>query len=147
MSTLRGMPGCLLCLLLLLGCSGAETPTPTPGYFLTFTPTPQPTKTAEQAAEQVKQMMASSPEFVASQHIARGSECAVCHDPFPPTASPKESTCLACHGGSEAKLAAFDDQYKYHTVHLGVIACADCHTAHGPYEVKCLICHPACTLH
>ncbi len=147
MSRLLTLLACVLSLVVLFGCSGESTPTPAPGYFLTFTPTAEPTKTAEEAAERVKQMMESSPSFVASQHVARGTECTGCHDPFPPTGTPKESICLACHGGSEAKLAAFDEQYKYHTVHLGKIACADCHTAHGPYEVKCLICHPACTLH
>ncbi len=141
---------CVVCLLfsaVLAGCQlGA---TPTPEVILYVRPTPKPTRTIEQMVEDATTLAASSPDFLASQHLAKGAQCQSCHDPFPPTKPPASEPCLVCHGGSDERLAALrtTPATKWHEMHLDIITCADCHYGHEKFEVKCLICHPSCTLH
>ena len=81
--------------------------------------------------------------FLADRHVGRGLKCESCHNSMPPKAQGVTKQCLACHGGSYAKLAekTADADMNPHDTHLGEIECSDCHQGHKPPRLVCDQCH------
>lgn len=80
--------------------------------------------------------------FLIDKHAAAGVTCAKCH--VESTAKPPAmATCLSCHGGTYAKLAAqtAQDQPNPHESHRGEVDCAECHHVHKVSVTKCNECH------
>ena len=80
--------------------------------------------------------------FLIDKHVAAGLTCAKCH--IESTAkAPQTETCLACHGGTYAKLAAMKqgEQPNPHASHRGEVACAECHHVHKASVTLCNQCH------
>ncbi len=79
----------------------------------------------------VAQAPGSGHGFLIDKHVAAHLTCAQCH--IESTAkAPETATCLSCHGGTYAKLAAMtvDDQPNPHASHRGEVPCAECHHVH-----------------
>ncbi len=81
--------------------------------------------------------------LLADRHVARGLKCESCHNPMPPKAQGVDKQCLACHGGTYAKLAeqTADADMNPHDSHLGEVPCGDCHQGHKPPRLVCDQCH------
>lgn len=80
--------------------------------------------------------------FLIDKHVAAGVTCAKCH--IESTAkAPETVTCLACHGGTYAKLAEMTkgDQPNPHLSHRGEEPCASCHHVHMASVTLCNQCH------
>ena len=80
--------------------------------------------------------------FLIDKHVAAGLACNKCHTES--TAKPPEmATCLACHGGTYAKLAAMTnkDQPNPHAWHRGDVLCSECHHVHKASVTLCSQCH------
>jgi fumarate reductase flavoprotein subunit len=83
----------------------------------------------------------SNPSFLASQHLAKGLQCESCHHRLPPVGTPRKEICLACHGGSYAKLAALTQtKMNPHQSHVGEMPCQFCHYGHQPFDSQCSKC-------
>ncbi len=121
-------------------CQGAPKATPTAYATPTLPPTPTPKPTRSVA--EVQSAWQSQP-YLASTHLKKGLQCQTCHNPFPPNGAPESKTCLTCHGGSYAAVAALvKSNPNPHQSHLGEIACAECHRGHESFALKCSGCHP-----
>lgn len=81
--------------------------------------------------------------FLIDKHVAAGLSCSKCHTESPPAKEPEMATCLACHGGTYAKLAAMTDkdQPNPHVSHRGEVPCAECHHVHMASVTLCSQCH------
>ncbi len=84
----------------------------------------------------------SAAGFLADRHAARGAACASCHKDGPASAVDM-TECLACHGGSYAKLAQRTDKSDInpHETHLGEAQCTACHAGHRAPQLACDNCH------
>ena len=80
--------------------------------------------------------------FLIDKHIAAKVTCAQCHTENTAT-PPTVATCLTCHGGSYAKLAAMteNDKPNPHSSHRGDVPCDQCHHVHKASETLCNQCH------
>ncbi len=85
---------------------------------------------------------AADGQFLADRHVAKGVKCESCHKAGP-NAAPKKADCLACHGGTYAKLAEKTDKLEVnpHDSHQGEIECSKCHKGHKPAVLECARCH------
>ena len=81
--------------------------------------------------------------FLIDKHIAAGLTCSKCHAESPPAKGPDTATCLTCHGGTYAKLAAMTskDDPNPHASHQGDVDCAECHHVHTASVTLCDQCH------
>ena len=80
--------------------------------------------------------------FLIDKHVAAGLACNKCHTESTAKA-PEMATCLSCHGGTYAKLAAMTDkdQPNPHASHRGEVPCAECHHVHMASVTLCNQCH------
>jgi fumarate reductase flavoprotein subunit len=80
--------------------------------------------------------------FLIDKHVAAGLTCNKCHTESTAKA-PETATCLSCHGGTYAKLAAMTngDQPNPHASHQGDLPCAQCHHVHMKSVTMCNKCH------
>ena len=80
--------------------------------------------------------------FLIDKHVAASVTCAQCHTQNT-TTPPTMTTCLSCHGGTYAKLAAMTvkDMPNPHASHRGDVACEQCHHVHKVSETLCNQCH------
>lgn len=75
-------------------------------------------------------------------HGKAGVTCAACHAERPPKLAPAQTTCLHCHGGNYAAVAAKSTAVPNpHASHLGELPCGDCHHVHRASVIKCNQCH------
>jgi hypothetical protein len=80
--------------------------------------------------------------FLIDKHVKAGVDCAKCHTQNTKT-PPTTETCLSCHGGTYAKLAAMTekDTPNPHSSHRGDVPCEQCHHVHKASETMCNQCH------
>jgi fumarate reductase flavoprotein subunit len=80
--------------------------------------------------------------FLIDKHVAARISCAQCHAQSTAT-PPPTATCLSCHGGTYAKLAAMTakDAPNPHASHRGDVDCAECHHVHKASVTLCNQCH------
>jgi len=80
--------------------------------------------------------------FLIDSHVKAGVSCAQCHTQNTAT-PPTTQTCLTCHGGTYAKLAATTekDLPNPHASHRGDVDCAECHHVHKASVTLCNQCH------
>jgi len=80
--------------------------------------------------------------FLIDKHVAAGLTCAKCHTESTAKA-PEMATCLICHGGTYADLAAQTDKYgpNPHASHRGEVPCTECHHVHRASLTPCNQCH------
>jgi fumarate reductase flavoprotein subunit len=136
----------ILAAAVLAGCQSGAVSTPTPG--LTNAAGPTPTYQVYAAAtptpktvEAMKSILERDPSLMASQHSALGLKCQSCHIPFPPKGAPSNETCLSCHGGSYAVVAALTPgNMNPHKSHIGEIPCVFCHAGHEQSVSQCTQC-------
>ena len=89
---------------------------------------------------------AADPPMLADRHVKAGVKCESCHGSDQAAKGPrtvKKETCLACHGGTYAKLAEKTDSLEVnpHDSHLGEIECTKCHRGHQKPVLECARCH------
>lgn len=80
--------------------------------------------------------------FLIDKHMAAGLACGACHtEPAPAAVS--MATCLSCHGGTYANLAArtTNSLPNPHASHRGEEPCGSCHHVHVASETVCNQCH------
>ena len=84
----------------------------------------------------------ASQGFLIDKHVAACLTCNKCHTESTAKA-PETATCLACHGGTYAKLAEITsgDQPNPHASHQGDLPCAQCHHVHMKSVTMCNKCH------
>lgn len=84
-----------------------------------------------------------APTFLADRHTAKQIACEACHGQGQPSGEIQTDKCLACHGGSYAKLAekTAGGDINYHETHMGEINCIECHQGHKPARLVCDQCH------
>ena len=80
--------------------------------------------------------------FLIDKHFKAGVDCAKCHTQSTAT-PPTMATCLNCHGGTYAKLAAMTekDAPNPHLSHRGDEPCESCHHIHMASVTLCNQCH------
>ena len=80
--------------------------------------------------------------FLIDKHVTAGVTCAQCHTQNTAT-PPTTETCLSCHSGTYAKLAAMTEQDmpNPHSSHRGEVPCAECHHVHMTSVTQCNQCH------
>jgi Cytochrome c3 len=80
--------------------------------------------------------------FLINKHVAAGLTCTKCHTESTAKA-PVMATCLSCHGGTYASLAAKTDKDhpNPHASHRGEVSCAECHHVHRASTTLCNQCH------
>lgn len=95
---------------------------------------------------------AASAQTLRPQHQAMIKDCTVCHSPANqvagnPFVTPKDETCLQCHGSYQALAERTKDKVNgepnpHASHHYGEgIACTACHNEHQPSKVYCNNCH------
>uniref|UniRef100_UPI004028465F cytochrome c3 family protein n=1 Tax=Mesosutterella multiformis TaxID=2259133 RepID=UPI004028465F len=89
---------------------------------------------------------AADTPMLADRHVKAGVKCESCHGSDQAAKGPrtvKKETCLACHGGTYAKLAEKTDSLEVnpHDSHLGEIECTKCHRGHQKPVLECARCH------
>lgn len=125
-----------------ISCTSVPTPTPIPLALPTIT-LPRPTATPTKSVEQVMATVKSS-AYLDRMHLDKGITCQMCHDPFPPQATPSNEKCLSCHQGTYDELAKMTVKFEPrnpHKSHLGAESCTSCHGAHKPFVYLCASCH------
>jgi len=103
-----------------------------------------PAQTQTQQRTQTRQQLqapGAGHGFLIDKHAKAGVACRACHTVDLST-EPTPQTCLGCHGGSNAALAAATTALPNpHESHMGEIPCGDCHHVHKASETKCNQCH------
>ena len=81
--------------------------------------------------------------FLIDKHTAARVNCVACHSEEPAGTPPEIATCLRCHGGTYAGLAAKTQlvQPNPHASHQGPVPCSVCHHVHSPSQMFCNNCH------
>lgn len=102
----------------------------------------QRTQTQERTQSQQRlRLHGGGQGFLIDKHARAGVACASCHTVGLNT-EPTPQTCLGCHGGSNAALAAATKALPNpHESHMGELPCGDCHHVHKASETKCNQCH------